>query len=234
VHLKVDTGMGRLGCTPEEAPELAGRIVRSRRLRLAGTMTHFASSESDPEFTRLQFDRFLAALDRFDVDPGMRHASNSGAVLNHPEMSLDAVRPGLAMYGFVGDGLRPALTLRALVTRVHDVAPGQSVGYGRAWVAERPSRVATVAIGYEDGVMRSRGSRGGVVVRGRRAPLAGRVSMDAIAVDVTGVPGVRPGDVVTLIGEGITADEVAEWSGTISHEVLTSLGNRVARKYLGE
>jgi alanine racemase len=233
VHLKVDTGMGRLGCTPEEAPELAGRIVRSRRLRLAGTMTHFASSESDPGFTRLQFDRFLAALDRFDVDPGMRHASNSGAVLNHADMSLDAVRPGLAMYGFVGDGLRPALTLRALVTRVHDVAPGQSVGYGRAWVAERPSRVATVAIGYEDGVMRSRGSRGAVVVRGRRAPLAGRVSMDAIAVDVTGVPGVRPGDIVTLIGEGITADEVAEWSGTISHEVLTSLGNRVARKYLG-
>jgi alanine racemase len=234
VHLKVDTGMGRLGCTPEEAPALAGRIARSRRLRLAGTMTHFASSESDPEFTRLQFDRFLAALDRFDVDPGLRHASNSGAVLNHPDMSLDAVRPGLAMYGFVGDGLRPALTLRALVTRVQDVAPGQSVGYGRAWVAERPSRVATVAIGYEDGVMRSRGSRGAVVVRGRRAPLAGRISMDAIAVDVTGVPGVRPGDVVTLIGEGITADEVAEWSGTISHEVLTSLGNRVARKYLGE
>jgi alanine racemase len=233
VHLKIDTGMGRLGCLPEEAPALAGRIARSSRLRLAGTMTHFASSESDPEFTRLQFDRFQAALRRFDVDPGIRHASNSGAVLNHPHMSLDAVRPGLAMYGFAGDGLRPALTLRALVTRVQDVAPGESVGYGRAWIAERPSRVATVAIGYEDGVMRSRGCRGAVVVRGRRAPLAGRVSMDAIAVDVTDVPGVRPGDVVTLIGEGITADEVAEWSGTISHEVLTSLGNRVARKYVG-
>src|SRR5215470_1643759 len=213
VHLKVDTGMGRLGCAPQEAPALARRIARSGRLRLAGTMTHFASSESDPEFTRLQFDRFLAAVARFDVDPGIRHASNSGAVLNHPEMALDAVRPGLAMYGFVGDGLRPALTLRALVTRVHDIAPGQTVGYGRAWIARRPSRVATVAIGYEDGVMRSRGNRGTVVVRGRRAPLAGRVSMDAIAVDVTDVPGVRPGDVVTLIGHGITADEVAEWSG---------------------
>ncbi|TMC05256.1 MAG: alanine racemase [Chloroflexi bacterium] len=232
VHLKVDTGMGRLGCAPEEAPALARRIARSSRLRLAGTMTHFASSESDPEFTRQQFDRFLAALDRFDVDPGIRHASNSGAVLNHPDMALDAVRPGLAMYGFVGDGLRPALALRALVTRVHDIAPGESVGYGRGWFAERPSRVATVAIGYEDGVMRSRGNRGAVVVRGRRAPLVGRVSMDAIAVDVTDVSGVCPGDVVTLIGEGITADEVAEWSGTISHEVLTSLGNRVARRYL--
>jgi alanine racemase len=233
VHLKVDTGMGRLGCAPGEAPALARRIARSGRLRLAGTMTHFASSESDPEFTRLQFDRFLAALARFDVDPGIRHASNSGAVLHHPEMALDAVRAGLAMYGFVGDGVRPALTLRALVTRVHDIASGESVGYGRAWIARRPSRVATVAIGYEDGVMRSRGNRGAVVVRGRRAPLAGRVSMDALAVDVTDVPGVRPGDVVTLIGEGITLDEVAAWSDTISHEVLTSLGNRVARRYLG-
>jgi alanine racemase len=233
VHLKIDTGMGRLGCRPEEAPGLARRVARSARLRLAGTMTHFASSESDPVFTRLQFDRFVAALERFDVDPGIRHASNSGAVLNHPDMALDAVRPGLAMYGFVGDGLRPALTLRALVTRVHDFAPGESAGYGRAWVAERPSRIATVAIGYEDGVMRSRSGRGAVVVHGRRAPLAGRVSMDAIAVDVTGVPDVRPGDVVTLIGDGITVDEVAEWSRTISHEVLTSLGNRVARKYLG-
>jgi alanine racemase len=232
VHLKVDTGMGRLGCAPREAPALAGRIARSGRLRLAGTMTHFASSESDPEFTRLQFDRFLGALARFDVDPGIRHASNSGAVLNHPDMALDAVRPGLAMYGFVGDGLRPALTLRALVTRVHDIPPGESVGYGRGWIARRPSRVATVAIGYEDGVMRSRGNRGAVVVRGRRAPLVGRVSMDAIAVDVTDVLGVRPGDVVTLIGHGITADEVAAWSDTISHEVLTSLGNRVARRYI--
>jgi alanine racemase len=232
VHLKIDTGMGRLGCPPERAPALARRIARSPRLRLAGTMTHFASSETDPEFTCLQFERFLAVLDRFDVDPGIRHASNSGAVLRHPEMALDAVRPGLAVYGFVGDGLRPALSLRALVTRVQDVAPGESVGYGRAWVAERTTRIATVAIGYEDGIMRSRANRGCVVVAGRRAPLVGRVSMDAIAVDVSEVPGVRPGDQVTLIGEGITADEVAEWSDTISHEVLTSLGNRVARRYL--
>jgi alanine racemase len=195
-------------------------------------MTHFASSESDPEFTRLQFQRFLDVLERFDVDPGIRHASNSGAVLRHPEMALDAVRPGLAMYGFVGAGLRPALTLRAMVTRVRDVRRGESVGYGRAWVAERPARIATVAIGYEDGVMRSRVNTGAVAVGGRRAPLVGRVSMDAITVDVSEMPGVVPGDVVTLIGDGITADEVAAWSDTISHEVLTSLGNRVSRRYL--
>lgn len=234
VHLKVDTGMGRLGCTPREAPALASRISASSRLRLAGTMTHFASSESDPDFTWLQFERFQEALGGFCVDPGIRHASNSGAILRHPEMALDAVRPGLAVYGFVGDGLRPALTLRAMVTRVQDVLPGQSVGYGRAWFAERPSRIATVAIGYEDGMMRSRSSQGEVVVKGIRAPVVGRVSMDAITVDVSEVPGIETGDVVTLIGDGITADEVADWSGTISHEVLTSLGNRVARTYLGE
>jgi alanine racemase len=231
VHLKIDTGMGRLGCDPAEAPCLAHRIAGSSRLRLAGTMTHFASSESDPEFTRLQFDRFLAALSRFDVDPGIRHASNSGAVLNHPEMSLDAVRPGLAVYGYGGDWLRPALALRAVVTLVHEVQPGQTVGYGRAWTASRESRLATVAIGYEDGVMWSRSNAGSVVVGGRRLALVGRVSMDAIAVDVTEAPEVEPGEVVTLIGDGITPDEVAGWSGTIPHEVLTSLGNRVARTY---
>jgi alanine racemase len=231
VHLKIDTGMGRLGCPTEEAPALAGRIARSARLRLAGTMTHFASSESDPDFTRLQFERFQAALARFDVDPGIRHASNSAAVLCHPEMSLDAVRPGLAVYGYQGPGLRPALALRALVTHVKDVRRGESVGYGRDWVAERTTRVATVAIGYEDGVMRSRSNRGQVVVRGRRAPLVGRVSMDAIAVNISEVPDVESGDVATLIGDGVSAAEVAEWSGTITHEVLTSLGNRVARSY---
>lgn len=233
VHLKVDTGMGRLGCAPDAAPALACRIARSPRLRLAGTMTHFAASDTDRAFTCEQFARFTAALDRFDVDPGIRHASNSGAILRYPEMGLDAVRPGLAVYGFVGDGLRPALALRALVTQVKDVRRGQSVGYGRDWVAERAARIATVAIGYEDGVMRSRSGRGEVVIRRRRAPLIGRVSMDAVMVDVSEVPDAAAGDVATLIGDGITADEVAEWSGTISHEVLTALGNRVARTYVG-
>ena len=232
VHLKVDTGMGRLGCLPEQAPALASRIAASPRLRLAGTMTHFASAEDDPEFTRLQFDRFLAALDRFAVEPGIRHASNSAAVLRHPDMALDAVRPGLATYGFVGEGLRPSLALRALVTRVQDVPAGQSVGYGRTWVAARTCRIATVAIGYEDGVMRSRSNRGWVAIDGQPAPLVGRVSMDAITVDVSDVPGVRPGEVATLIGDGISAADVGEWSGTIAHEVLTAIGNRVARRYL--
>jgi alanine racemase len=231
VHLKVDTGMARLGCSISEAPGLARRIAGSRVLSLAGVYTHFAASETDHQFTLEQFERFQRVLESLEVDPGLRHAANSAAALRHPEMGLDAVRCGIALYGCEWQGLRPALRLRSVITQVKDVAEGSSVGYGRTWRAPRAARVATVAIGYEDGVMRSRSGRGEVVVAGRRAPLVGRVSMDQITVDVTGIPEARSGQPVTLIGDGITAEEVAEWSGTISYEVLTALGRRVERRY---
>jgi alanine racemase len=232
VHLKVDTGMGRLGCTPEAAPRLAHRIAGSQKLRLAGTMTHFAAAGSDPDYTQEQFERFAAAIECFDVSPGIRHASNSEALLSHPEMALDAVRPGLALYGGLGQGLRPAVAMRAIVTQVKEAGRGQTIGYERAWRAEHAVRIATVAIGYEDGLMWARGNRGDVVIHGRRAPLVGRVSMDAITIDVSDVPEADAGDEVTLIGDGITLAEVADWSGTIPHEVLTAMGSRVARRYL--
>jgi alanine racemase len=231
VHLKVDTGMGRLGCAPGDAAGLARRIARSRRLSLAGVFTHFASADCDPGFTRAQFDLFERVLDGLDVEPGLRHAANSAAVLRHPETALDAVRCGIGMYGYGGSDLRPALALHAVITQVKDVPAGAAVGYARAWVAARPTRVATVAIGYEDGVLRQRANRGELVIAGRRAPLIGRVSMDQITADVGDVPEARAGDRATLIGEGITADEVAEWSGTSSYEVLTSIGRRVQRVY---
>jgi alanine racemase len=235
VHLKVDTGMSRLGCSPQEAPQLAQRIAGSARLRLAGTFTHFASAEADDELTRRQFELFGQVLDALGVDPGLRHAANSAATLRYPEMALDAVRSGIAVYGCEDGRLRPALALRALVTQVKEIPAGAGVGYGQSWRAERPTRLATIAIGYEDGVLRSRENRGDVIVRAWRAPLVGRVSMDAITVDVTGIEGVRAGDVATLIGsqgeESISAEEVAEWSGTISYEVLTSIGDRVERRY---
>jgi alanine racemase len=232
IHLKVDTGMGRLGCTLEEAPALARRIACSSRLRLAGVFTHFASSADDEAFTREQLARFQQTLAQLDVDPGLRHACNSGAALRHPEMGLDAVRCGIALYGCEWPGLQPALRLRALVVQVKDVPTGATIGYGRSWEARQPSRIATVAIGYEDGVFRSRSNRGAVVVCGQRAPLVGRVSMDHVTIDVSAVPGVQSGDTVTLIGEGITAEEVAVWSGTISYEVLTSIGGGVRRAYI--
>ena len=227
--------MGRFGCSPEDAPGLAQLIEESRGTRLAGTWTHFASSESDPAMTKRQFDLFLDTLMRFEVGPGMRHACNSAGALNHPDFALDAVRCGIAIYGCEWPGTQPALALRSNITHLKTVEKGATIGYGATWRAPGPTRVATVAIGYADGVHRARANRGYGLVRGRRAPLIGMVSMDAITLDVSDVPGVQAGDVATLIGrdggELITAEEVAEWSNTISYEVLTSIGARVERRH---
>jgi alanine racemase len=220
----------------EEAPDLARSIDESEGLRLAGTWTHFASAGTDDAMTREQLDRFLGALAAFDVDPGIRHACNSAGALNHPEFALDAVRCGIAIYGCEWPGTRPALSLHSVVTHVKTVEKGATVGYGATWRAPERSRVATVSIGYADGVHRARGNRGHVLLRGRRAPLIGAVSMDAITLDVSEVPGAVVGDMVTLIGqdgdERITAEEVADWSGTISYEILTSIGPRVERRHI--
>jgi alanine racemase len=234
IHLKIDTGMHRLGCHPRDAPALAAHIAASDRLRLAGTMTHFASSEGSESMTREQFRRMRVAVEKFDVPPGLRHAANTQAALRYPEMALDAVRFGIGMYGCEWSELRPVLSLHALVTHVVDVIPGGRVGYNGIWTAPRPSRVATVSIGYADGILRSRSSRGAAVVRGRRAPLIGRVSMDMLSLDVTDIEGAAPGDIATVIGHGITAEEVGEWSGTSSYEVLLAIGARVKRVYVDE
>jgi alanine racemase len=234
-HMKIDTGMGRFGCSTGEAPALAKLITESDGLRLAGTWTHFASSESDEAKTSAQYELFLKTLDGLGVDPGLRHACNSAGALRHPGFALDAVRCGISVYGCEWPGTTPALSLRSVVTHVRTLEKGATVGYGSLWKATAASRVATVAIGYADGVHRARAGRGDVLVRGRRAPLIGMVSMDAITLDVTEVPGVKVGDVATLVGEDgghrITAEEVGEWSKTISYEVLTSIGPRVERRY---
>jgi alanine racemase len=235
VHLKIDTGMGRFGCAPADAPALATFIDKAPGLRLAGTMTHFASADSDDALTHHQYDRFMEALRALPVEPGMRHACNSAGARRFPQFALDAVRSGIGLYGCEWPGHRPALAFRSVVTHVKTLGVGDTVGYGATWRAAASTRVAVIAAGYADGVHRTRSNRGYVLVRGARAPLIGVVSMDAATIDVTSVPGVQAGDVVTLIGddgdETITAEQVAEWSGTISWDVLTSLGPRVERRY---
>ena len=235
VHLKVDTGMGRFGAAPEDVPEIARFIERSDGLLLAGTWTHFACADTDVAMTRRQFDRFTQALETLDIDPGLRHVCNSAATHHFPEYALDAVRCGISLYGCEWTQMQPALSLHALITHLKTVRQGDSVGYGATWHASEARRVATIAIGYADGVHRIRSNRGHVLVRGHKAPLIGTVSMDAITADVTDVEGVTVGDTATLIGvdgdEHITAEEVGRWSGTISYEVLTSLGPRVERVY---
>ena len=235
VHMKIDTGMGRFGCSPEEAPRLARFIDQSAGLRLAGTWSHFACADSDVAMTRRQFALFEQTLTTLGVDPGVRHVCNSAAARHFPEFALDAVRCGISLYGCEWPGNEPALALRSVITHLKTVEKGATVGYGATWRAPERRQIATVAIGYADGVHRARSNRGHVLVRGRRAPLVGTVSMDAVTIDVTDVEGVEVGDVVTLIGkdgdERITAEEVGRWSGSISYEALTSLGHRVEIVY---
>jgi len=235
VHLKIDTGMGRFGCRPDEAASIAKFIDEAPSLLLAGTWTHLASADSDEAMTRKQFDRFTAALETFEVEPGLRHACNSAGAQRYPGFALDAVRAGIALYGCEWPGARPALALRSVVTHLKTVASGDTVGYGSTWRASARTPVATVAIGYADGVHRARSNRGYVLIRGHRAPVIGVVSMDAMTVDASNVPAVRVGDIVTVIGQDqadhIKAEEVAEWSGTISWEILSSIGPRVEKRY---
>jgi alanine racemase len=235
VHLKIDTGMGRFGCSPDDAPELARFIEQSAGLRLAGTWTHFACADSDAGMTRRQFALFEQTLSTLGVDPGVRHVCNSAGARHFPEFALDAVRCGISLYGCEWPGTEPALGLRSVITHLKTVEDGATVGYGATWRARDRRRIATVAIGYADGVHRIRSNRGDVLVRGRKAPLVGTVSMDAITVDVTEVESVTVGDVVTLIGKDgearITAEDVGRWSGSIYYEALSSLALRVEIVY---
>ncbi|HEX3605091.1 MAG TPA: alanine racemase [Candidatus Dormibacteraeota bacterium] len=243
VHLKVDSGMSRLGAPIDEVhAQLRAIRAASPHLRLAGVFTHFADADAeDPDFTLTQHDRFLPVIEAAcDVDPDVLvHCSNSAATLRFPEMHHDLVRPGIALYGYAppeSSGvveLRPALTLAACITQVKTVRAGDTVGYGRTWTATRDTRLATVAAGYADGVHRSQSNHGHVVIAGVRCPIVGRVSMDMISVDISAVDGAGPGDEAIVIGgrngSQLGADEVGEAGGTVAYEVLCAVSARVPR-----
>ncbi len=248
VHLKVDTGMHRMGAPPTELEAVSGALrAAGERLRLEGVWTHLAIADvpNDP-FTAEQvarFDRALAALRRDGLPTGIVHAANSAGLLAHPDARRDMARTGIAIYGVPPSPelegaieLEPALELVSRVTAVRTVAAGETVSYGRHWRADQPTRVATVALGYADGVRRDSGSAGvEVLVRGRRCPIVGAVTMDQLMVDLDpAVAGeATVGDEVVLIGrqgrEEVTATEVALRLGTIAYEVLTSISSRVPR-----
>lgn len=248
LHLKVDTGMGRVGLSPRQVRSAAAKIRALSSVRLAGLMTHFAEAEAEePRFAEEQLARFgevVRDLQAAGIPVPLRHAANSAALLFLPEARLDLVRPGIMLYGCHPRGsqggpepvLRRALRLRTAISQIRDLARGETVSYGRTFVAPRDLRVATLPIGYADGCGRLLSNRGQVLIRGRRVPILGRVCMDMTMVDVTGIPDVRPGDEAVLIGrqgqEEISADEVAEAQGTISYEVLCRIGPRVPRVYL--
>jgi alanine racemase len=247
VHLKIDTGMGRLGVWHEEAPGLHARIASSPHLRLAGVFTHFASPDEDPAFTAEQRRRFLAALGRC---PGLRldglfvHADSSAGLESMPESSpFNAVRVGLLQFGILPHPrsllaqvrTEPVFSFRTRVGIVKSLPKGTTIGYGRTRALDRDSVVAVLCAGYGDGLPRAASNRAEVLVRGRRCPVLGRVSMDQTVVDVTDLPGVSAGDEVALVGRQdgaeITISEFSRWADTIPWETLCSVTKRVPRVY---
>jgi alanine racemase len=244
VHVKLDTGMHRVGLwPPEQAPAFCRRVVGSG-LALEGLWTHFPASETDVTATREQLQRFLDAVDSVragGLAPRCLHAANSAATILYPESHLDVVRPGAAIYGIASgpgleEGLRPAMTVRSAVTLVKRLPAGERVSYGLRYALERDAWVATVPVGYEDGYPRVLSSRADVLIRGSRHRVAGTVTMDQLLVDC-GDQRVEVGDEVVLLGEQggerITAEELAGLAGTIGYEIVTSISERVPREYRG-
>jgi alanine racemase len=246
VHVKVDTGMGRLGFSHEEVPELIERLKISPAIDVEGLMTHFPSSERIDAYGREQVTRFRSVVDLFrqnGIEPKLVHMANSGAVVNYPEAHFDMIRPGIMMYGSYPDPrlrerlvLEPVMALRSHVAVVRQFATGTGLSYGGTFVTERTTRVAYVPVGYADGYPRALSNKGAVLVRGKRCRLLGRVCMDWILADVTDLPDVAPGEDVTLLGgrddDVITANEMAEMVGTIPYEILCGVSRRIARVYV--
>ena len=246
VQLKIDSGLGRQGSDPAVAVDLALRISRSRHLRLAGTFSHLAVPGEDEAYTDVQLLRLAQALDAMrsaGADPGLVHMAATGGVLSGAGSFGDAIRPGLGLYGMVpawlGDrevGLRPVLSLKALPLRIFDLPAGDAIGYGLRFRAERPTRIATLGIGYGDGWPRAHANNGWVLVRGQRRPIVGAISMDGITVDLGDLDDVTYADEFVLIGgqmsARIDADEVAAQRRTINYEVTTALRDRLPRVHL--
>jgi alanine racemase len=245
VHVKVDTGMGRIGLSPRDVLAFLEKIGEFRHLRVVGIFSHFATAdETDKTYSRQQievFERVIGEIRRAGIEIPRKHMANSAAILNFPESYYDLVRPGIIIYGLYPSStvrhcvdLRPAMTLKTRISFLKTVPPGTAVSYGRIFVTSAKAKIATLPVGYGDGYSRLLSGRGEVLVRGRRVPLVGRVCMDMCMVDVSGVPHVEVGDEVILFGEDLSADEVAAAIGTISYEVLCAVDKRVPRIYVDE
>lgn len=249
--------MNRLGIAPSDVECFARQLAKCKHLELGGVFTHFASSEvltstRTGEQTRQQEERFYAALDRMralGIDPGIVHLANSAAIATRPETWADMVRPGAILYGYhpgydpaeqraeIEDRLplKPVMSLRTRIINIRSIPEGAGVGYNETFIAKRPTRIAVLAAGYGDGVHRSLGNRGSVLVRGELAPIVGIISMDVTMIDVTGIPDAVVGDVVTFYGtDGKNvrpANVIARGIGTVTSDLLCAVSQRVPRIY---
>lgn len=248
VHVKIDTGMGRIGVQTDQVPSFLAVLARHPEIEVEGVLSHFANADlADAELTREQVRRFKTALEQFRKaghEPRYRHLSNSAGAMDLPEvrdgLELNLIRPGLMLYGmapakWLGDRakLTPVMAWKTAVSHLKQVPPGTPISYGSTWVAKRPSMIATIPVGYADGYSRMNSSKANVIIRGQRAPIAGRVCMDMCMIDVTDVDGAEVGDEVVLMGaqgsERVSAEEVAANMQTIVYEVVCGVGARVPR-----
>ncbi len=244
VHIKVETGMGRIGVEPENTVMFAENILRQKGLFIEGIMTHFAEADlQNKEFVNEQLETFLSVCDRLKakgIKIPLRHTANSAAVIAMKNSHLDMVRPGIMLYGYSPSplltsslNLRPVMNLKSRIVHIKRVPKDTGISYGRTFITKHDTLVATILVGYADGFSRSLSNTGEVLVKSRRAPVIGRVFMDMTMIDVTDIPEVNSGDEVVIIGgEGvnrITADQIAMWRETISYEVLCDVGERVER-----
>ena len=243
VHLTIETGMGRIGVHPKDAAETAKKIVALPNVELEGVFSHFALADiPDKTFTRNQVKLFQEACDAIEaagIKIPIKHIAESAAILEIPDVHFDMVRAGIIQYGLWPSDevtrpidLRQCMKFCARIVYVKTIQPGESVGYGRKFIAERETRIATLPVGYADGYIRAYAG-GTVEVCGKRAPIAGRVCMDQFMIDITDIPEAQMGDVCTLFGsETLPTDEVAGWANTINYEVVCLVSKRVPRVYV--
>ena len=243
VHVKVETGLGRIGVEPHEVVLFLRRARSYRNLKVAGLFSHFsAADERDKTFSQHQlqlFEQTIREIRHAGIELPQRHMANSAATLDLPESYYDLVRPGLIIYGLYPSTevshsieVKPAMTLKTKVCYLKTVPQGTPISYGRTFVAKKQTRVATLPLGYGDGYKRALANKGEVLIKGRRAPVIGRICMDMCMIDVSDVPDVQAGDEAIVFGQEPTADELAAKIGTINYEVVTTVGKRVPRVYV--
>lgn len=249
IHLKVDTGMNRVGIPFQEASRFIEKVSTLSNLEIEGVFTHFArADEPESDCTLTQFERFQSVLERASAkgfNPFLRHAANSAASILFPEARLEMVRVGLALYGLHPSSttqakvdLKPVLSWKARIGFLKEVPPGEGVSYGHFFIAKRLTKIATLTLGYADGYSRLLSDQGEVLIKGKRCSVVGRVCMDQIMVDVTDLSALSLEDEVVIVGtqgsETVSVDELAQKKGTISYEVVCGISSRVPRLYLGE
>lgn len=245
-HIKLDTGMGRIGFDfrDEGFKELVEtrRLIYFENLKFEGIFTHFPVADSDKEYTLEQYNRFLTAteyLEEYGFNFELKHCCNSAAFINFADMHLDAVRPGIILYGLtpstdleISKDFRPVMSFKSVVSMVKTIYTGETVSYGKTYTFKKDTKVATVTAGYADGVLRLLSNKGRVLINGKYANIVGRICMDQFCVDVSDIEDIKEGDTVTLFGEGLPVEEFADRADTINYEVVCGLSKRVPRIYI--